>query len=286
MDGILSFSDSHKRILRSYGSKPGRAELYYFQRMLRKYAQRLSQPITKDDADSMFATTTFLNAISFALIETERPTECWPLKLNTNNCCLQWMSIQRGLRPMILITQPWREDSVFNPSFADFKQAAEAFIDERQGREGLPTELADLCDITDESTVDNNPYHGALRLLSILLRIECTSETVGLHIAFTCSMRPEFFALVQGRDPRALLLLSYWFALLCTFDECWSMKPAKTECAAICIYLDKIGDPRIRDLLRFPARACGYDLSGGYLFDFDDDESDEGSPPYVSCAPM
>jgi hypothetical protein len=36
---------------------------------------------------------------------------------------------------------------------------------EQPGAEGLPTALAELCDIDEESTNENNKYHYALRYL-------------------------------------------------------------------------------------------------------------------------
>ena len=86
-------------------------------------------------------------------------------------------------------------------------------------------------------------------------------------------IRPEFYALLRTRDPRALVILAYWFALMCGggggggggVRQWWIVGRVKSECVAICSYLKHnhccaTDDPRIRALLHFPARLCGVDL--------------------------
>jgi len=249
--------------------------------MLAKYSQKLGGPIPKDDADAMFATTWLLNAIMFGSIETDRPSDCWPLSLNDS--ALQWLSIQRGIRPMMNATEPWREDSIFKHSFEAFNDLSEKFVDEQPGREGLPPQFADLCGITSESTVENNHYIAPLRTLIPILGIKCTLENIPRFINFTARIRPGFFELLQERDPRALLLLAYWYGIACSFDQSWSIQRAKTECTAICMFLDNTNDHRIHGLLEYPARRCGYTLKHRGAYAYSDDEAD---PPFVSCAPM
>lgn len=116
--------------------------------------------------------------------------------------------------------------------------------------------------MTHRSTVQNNPYLAPLRLLSPLCQTKCTIENLTSYFIFSSRFPDEFEALLRGKDPRALLLLAFWYGLIGVHDGWWTVKRAKIECTAICMLLEKDPDPRIRRLLSFPAHACGYELRG------------------------
>lgn len=73
---------------------------------------------------------------------------------------------------------------------------------------------------------------------------------------------PDFVNLLAAKEPRALLIMSYWLALMCTSVDEWWVGPRVTlECRAISMYLEACGDRRIIELLDFPARSCGYKVT-------------------------
>jgi hypothetical protein len=281
MHAIFSSAACHLRLLENNSTKPIKAELFHLQQMLATYTQILDHPITGDDMDAVLATTSLLSAVYFASIEATQPLECWPLALDSTTSCLQWLTIQRGIKPVMNMTKPWRDGSVFRRFFPAANSDPTPYLHELPGREGLPPELADLCDITSESTVDNNPYHAALRLLAPLLKIKCSLENVTFYLQFTVQIRPEFFTLVKDRDSSALLLLCYWYASFCSLRQWWSVKRAKIECMALCMYLENVQDPRIFPFLIFPARACGYRIKNLSL-----SANGADMPPTIPYAPM
>jgi hypothetical protein len=129
------------------------------------------------------------------------------------------------------------------------------------GREDLDPTLATLCDIDDTTTEETNPFHWPLRMLSPLLRIPRDQLEESRITNFMGRLPPDYLNLLASKEPRALLLLAYWLALMCSsVHEWWVYARVRSECLAICMYLERCGDERIVDfnLLEFPAAACGY----------------------------
>ncbi len=159
---------------------------------------------------------------------------------------------------MALAAQPWRQGSVFASLESVGDDDLSTYTDMRPGITGIPPSFADLCDLSVLSTVENNPYHAAVRMLCPLLSMECTRETVMEHLNFIADMRLEFLELLQQEDARALLILGCWYGLICRCNQWWLTRRASVECMAICAVLETHEDARIRELLDAPARACGY----------------------------
>lgn len=91
----------------------------------------------------------------------------------------------------------------------------------RPGIDGIPAQFVDLCNLSILSTVQNNPYHAAIRMLCPLFSMKCTTETVMKYPNFIGYMRPEFIALLQRQDARALLILGCWYGLVCRCNQWW-----------------------------------------------------------------
>jgi hypothetical protein len=51
-------------------------------------------------------------------------------------------------------------------------------------------------------------------------------------------MQPHFKGLLERKDPRALLLLAYWYAKV-SGSLWWMTRLAKLECQATCLYLER-----------------------------------------------
>lgn len=245
----------HYRYTTSDRASP--AELYHWQKTTSLFNQKLAHPIKTEDADAVFATSTLLNGISMASIETDQYLDAWPLKSSSHD--LQWLRMQGGIKLMVLAAQPWRKGSVFESLLSEGDDDLSTFTDTRPGIAGIPAPFVSLCDLSVLSTVENNPYHAQVRMLCPLLSMECTRETLMEHLNFIAEMRPEFLELLQQRDARALLILGYWYGLVCRYRQIWWLtRRASVECMAICSFLETSEDSRIRELLEIPARACGY----------------------------
>lgn len=258
MHALLALSAMHIRYLEAVAQRPTPLEIYHWQQTLVKFGRKVTPRISNDDADAMLATATLVNGISFAMIEATDPLQSWPLSSKADD--LQWLSLQGGIELIFRATQPLHDDSVLRELFSDIDEDADATCNEDLGLDGLAPRLIQLCQITAQSTAENNPYYAALQILAPLLRLTCTAETLLAHLSFIGSMQPEYISLLRVKDHRALLILSYWYATICPFKCWWTAPRSKTECTAICIYLEKYAKSSVRELLPIPAQACGYPL--------------------------
>lgn len=256
MHGILTIAAMHHRYVTSDAVATSSVELYHWQKTSSLLNQKLAHPIESEDADAIFATTTLLNGISFASIETDHYLDAWPLEPKPND--LQWLRLQEGIKLMIYAAKPWRKGSIFEELFHENDDNISTSTDFQPALAGIPARFIDLCDLSVTSHADNNPYHAAIQMLCPLFSIACTAETVMVHLNFIGFMRAEFLELLKQKDARALLILGYWYGLVCHCDMWWLTRRALLECAAICTYLDNHEDLRIRRLLEFPRQACGY----------------------------
>lgn len=66
----------------------------------------------------------------------------------------------------------------------------------------------------------------------------------------------QFHTLLVEKEPRALLILAYWLALMSRIPQWWIVGRSRHECAAICAFLRSHPDPRLRALLEVPERIC------------------------------
>ena len=67
-------------------------------------------------------------------------------------------------------------------------------------------------------------------------------------------MEPEFRQLLHKKDPKALLLLVWWYGKMAEYDVWWMGRRMKLEGQSICMYLERNhgDDPGIVTLLDYP----------------------------------
>ena len=152
-------------------------------------------------------------------------------------------------------------DSVWRAVLLDSDDSKGTFSFDTPGIRGLPRAFVDLCELDDHSTSETNPYHTIVRLLAPLLQLKPAPGNFTKLIAYSGRTWRHFRPLLFRKDARALLLISYWFALMRQVDQWWIANRAKTECVAIVNYLCQLGDPKITALLPFPASLGQADIS-------------------------
>jgi hypothetical protein len=213
MHAILAFSAMHIRSLKAPSQRPSPLEIYHWQQTLARFGQKVAHHIGKEDAGSMLATATLVNGIAFAMVDGDDPCESWPVSSKPND--LQWLSLQGGIELIFHATQPLHDESAPKDLFTG--EIDDDKFNKSLSLSRLPPRLIQLCQITAQSTPENNPYYDPLQLLAPLLQLECTNETIITHLGFIGSMRPEYASLLWAKDHRALLIFAYWYATICSF---------------------------------------------------------------------
>lgn len=156
------------------------------------------------------------------------------------------------------IANPLRPDSIFH-TIADKDETGNlSSTTTTSWIIGVPSAFIQLCGLDNLSTADDNSYYTAVHALVPLLNIECDQSTIGRFLSFVSYMKPEFQGLLKRKDPRALLLLAYWYAKVC-HSLWWIARRAMLECQATCLYLERYhaSETAIQELLQFPRMRCG-----------------------------
>lgn len=253
----MALTAMHDRyLITTTNTKQTAIESFHCARAAALFNQKLSMALEPPDRDALWATAILLAAIGFFSIDTTTLEETWPLR--RSSCCdLEWLKMEDGVVAMWKATSPYRPGSAFHCLASDHDKDYLSETSTKPGVDGFPNHFVDLCDMDHLSDSDNNPYHRAVSNLTPLLEIECNSATMLRFFSFTGTMHPNFKKLLEHKDPRALLLLAYWYALVCQ-SHWWIARRATLECRAICIYLETYytSDDLIQRLLPFPKSRC------------------------------
>ncbi|KAJ5550792.1 Aflatoxin biosynthesis regulatory protein [Penicillium sp. DV-2018c] len=237
------------------------AEAYHWQNAITQYSTEISH-ITYDNTDKLYTACMLISMHSFHQ-ETFNPTTSFVFTIATDSTALTWLRIQSGLRYLLARTAPWLPQSTWWSVFSESRGADADFEDSRPGRVDLHPDLADLCGITEDSTVQSNPYLWPLRMLMRLLVLERCPGSFGAYSTWMGRLENEFYVSLERREVPALVLLAWWLGLMCFVDEWWVEIRVRSECTAICMFLEGCGDPGVLKLLVFPAECCGYELKYG-----------------------
>lgn len=240
----------------------------------------LSRPIPPSSRDAIWATGALLGTASMAYIESSKPEHAWPLKASDPND-LSWLKLAEGKRAVWQIADPSRPESIFYQQARHMNHLRHADGDADPDFSSIPPRLAKLFDITPTSTIESNVYYLPLICVQRTQVLTLTREFVLPFIRFLIYMTPEFRAMLELKDPRAMLLLLWWFRKVegGPADLWWMTRRAKIEGRAIEIWLDQWYDgeegliqmfERVRGSAREDSSvdACSPDDPATLLMDF------------------
>lgn len=261
MHTVLALTRAHHRQLVNSSFDATLQEQDQIALALSQYSARLSFGITAEDADALLATSTLINGFYFASVRTADPSKSWPLVSSPTD--LQWIGAQQGPRLIMAGAAQWLSQGVFASAFSDFDpdissprtlSEDEACIDARF------RDLCAFCDAGPDSNGNNDQhYRPYLVLLATFLHVVPCTSTMARYLPFISSLEVDFIDRLRVKDTRALLILAWWYALICPLPQWWLAVRARTECVAICMFLELTeASPDLQELLDFPARRCGY----------------------------
>ena len=246
---ILTLTMMHDRYLT--GDKPSASEAYHWYQGSAQFNSVLAKPLDLEQRDALWGTAAVLGCISFQSVEADSAQQAWPLR-QPSEYDLDWLKISDGKKTIWKMTDPLRSDSVFAP----LKDAhTNNYLPHEGELKDLPDGFLELFKL-DEST---SPYYEMAMRLSTLLDLECSRRTILNFLGFIGQVNGDFKRLLELKEPRALLLMAYWYGKMCYYDVWWTVQRVVLECQATCMYLDRYhGDhSEIQRLLKFPKEACG-----------------------------
>ncbi|GKZ30557.1 hypothetical protein AbraIFM66950_009568 [Aspergillus brasiliensis] len=205
------------------------------------FNKKLREQIHPNDRDPIWGTAAALVILTFSSPHARTPEQSWPLNpspssssSSSSSSHLDWVPMNKGKMSLWKIVNPLRKDSIFHVMAGTFAHMHSPLPD--GGKDGIPPALAALCDITDDSTADTNPYFHAAHAVSQILGAEDSEVTMGPVQMFMRCIHGGFEGLLQERDPVALVLLYLWY---CKAGRCiwWIGLRARVEGPAIQLYL-------------------------------------------------
>ena len=241
----MALTTVHMRLMRSKDTKRTAFEIHHTNTASISFRSVIDKPISSRAADAMFAAATLLSGISFASVETLDPSQSWPMKPKPDS--LQWLQLQQGISLMVMAAQPWRPDGAFAAAFQDTGAPG---LEEHPIEPAIAQDLADTLEITSESTSENNAYFMTYEQLQPLLGQFAEKETIMGYLQFTAHLSNDYLALLGKRDHRALLLLAYWYCIVCRCGQWWITIRAIVECQSICLYLSLYAGAEMRGFIK------------------------------------
>ncbi|KAL1595092.1 hypothetical protein SLS60_009779 [Paraconiothyrium brasiliense] len=200
----------------------------------------LSRPIAPSHRDAIWATGALLGTASMAYIESSDPHSAWPLKRPDPND-LNWLKLSEGKRAVWQIADPSRPESIFHALGKSMNHLQQPEWVLHPDLASVPERLARLFDIKAGDSVESNIYYLPLLCVQRTQALTLTQELVLPFIRFLLYMTPAFRGLLEVKDPRAMLLLLWWFRRVegGNADLWWMTRRAKIEGRAIEIWLER-----------------------------------------------
>lgn len=230
-------------------------EATHWQKSINQYSRELSTGLTPKNMDGLFSACLLMTVNSFHLDQYDPRSS---FIFSSDPTALNWLQLQSGLRHLLMLAGPWICKSMWWGMFQQSRNENPLFEDDRPGREGLEPRFADVCGIDETTTIDSNPYLWPLRMLTPLLGMERSAASMAQYTNFMGRLLPPYMEKLRQRDPPALLILGTWLSLMAGMELWWADTRARSECAAICMFLRDSEDPLVVELLEMPAKTCGF----------------------------
>ncbi|KAF2722529.1 hypothetical protein K431DRAFT_266560 [Polychaeton citri CBS 116435] len=237
------------------------AEAFHWYHGTSQFNDLLSNPIKEEERDAIWATATFLGAMSWSDIEGTTPEEAWPMRPDSPDD-LEWMKMGTGKTAIWRLADPLRIGSCFRETLV--REAGENFTAKQTTVPAVPSEhqrdIFALCDMAEDGTADRlNPYADMAKTMARLIAIEITAYNAMEFLVVLSHMSPDFKAHLAAKDPRALLLVSLWYSKAIAIDRWWLTRRCRVEGQSIVMYLQKWHwqDVKIRKLLQITKPAFG-----------------------------
>ncbi|KAL7815548.1 hypothetical protein V8C26DRAFT_401972 [Trichoderma gracile] len=215
-----------------------------------------SKTLSSSHRDALWISASILGAASFASIRTQDPSAAWPLADPDPASDLDWLKMGHGKRAVWSITDPSRPDSVFHDILDKTPMQHNSLATSAPiPRDALPKPFYTVFNLSSSpEDIAINPYHRPCSIIAALWNIPIDDDNVLYFLTFITQIDPSYRALVEEKDPRALLLLLYWHTLVMPHDRWWLRRRCDVEARAILIYLERnyADDEDVMELLEVP----------------------------------
>ena len=224
-DRYLGVMPPHRRSLR---------ESYHWSQCTILFNKWLSQPLTEEYKDALWATAGMLAVLAFSSSHATCLGEAWPLHI-PDSSDLEWLRLGAGKSALRELVDPLRRTSVFRTMSKSFHMDQPL---PTKGIESISDELVQICGLDKSSTPDSNPYFAVAHSLARLPETATSEASKGQVMMASARMNHDFAVCLERKDPVALLLLCLWY-VKARGSRWWIDVRARFEIPAICTYLQR-----------------------------------------------
>jgi hypothetical protein len=200
-------------------------------------------------SDAVLTTSMLLNPLTFCVADYRDDEAATDSTLRWD-----WLRIQIGITDLLYRTKPFHPESMWLPMFISQHQIRITELPQND----LDIRLARFCNITPDSTNQNNPYFDFWEQLAPVVTRTPGLQYIRLYINAVGGITHTLIGLMEERDERALLLFAHWAGLMCKVGLWWSDRRVRRACRVICSILERTLVGTDRELLNRPAEACGF----------------------------
>ncbi|KAG4028808.1 hypothetical protein MFRU_019g00960 [Monilinia fructicola] len=256
MHAILAFSARHFNHLQPGDKKYSIAFALHYVLSLSSYSLQLGKGFDSSNADATIASSYLHTMLAFQNVRSQSNHEVdadgggeftWLRAMRGVSILWDASDMRYHLNGSVLLHM--EKDGTYNGGKA---HSSDSWALE------ISREMHNLFGVDCDPDTSQDSYEGPLSSVCQRMQLGNGQEMICRFMSFVGELPSSFVQLLDQNDPRALLLLCYWSALLGQIDSWWVMGPANVVCRRLCGYLDAIPEQRIHDLLRFPAGRCGY----------------------------
>jgi hypothetical protein len=245
---------------------------YHWCRTVSMFHAKLSQPLLDAEKDAVWSVAVLVSvgssigpASAQSQSQSQLQSQFWPLKASAPDDLL-WLQLHDSKKIVWHEIEPLRQGGAMEGMAQDLVQLQGMLELSSDGAdeawESLPRGFVTLFEL--DGDFGNGPYCYGLKIVAEMYREEREGrQNRLLYMAFLSPDDSRLRCLLGQKDPRALLLLLYWYAKVCVSKYWWLKKRSIMEGLAICEYLRRLwGGRREReDLLEGPLAALSQALS-------------------------
>jgi len=168
-------------------------------------------PKSRAESDALLLTAMMLNTLAFAAVEDASDiSQSWVFSDDEDR--LGWLSLQTGLRPLLMATKEFRSESLLQFVFAASVCHAPQGSEDNRGY--------DSTDVRHWEGHDSSLAEPA-RVLGIVRRLAPLAGNLFRYVQFVGALGPEFLQLLHDRDEHALWMFGFWLGLIGRLPGMW-----------------------------------------------------------------